>query len=354
MYGTRVPRSADHVTRRLALLVAVILLATVAAAPVSVPAAAQAIVAPAQAVLDGALQRRLQAVIDQARPGRGVPGISAAVATSDDIWVGVAGKQRFHPDMPVRTDTPFEIGSVTKTFVAAVILQLSQEGKLSLSDHLSRWERHVPYASRITVRQLLSHTSGVRDMWWNPSYHRRVEGHPRHVWTYPEVRAMIGPARFRPGARFEYSNANYVLLGRIITLVTHHPVAQEIRTRLLDPLHLDSTWYQGAETGPTTVAMGYLRRNGRWVRQGDGTGLRPTTSIATFFGSSGAMVSTPHDLAIWARALYGGQILWPSSLRLMTRFNSHDYGLGARRMTMGGRTAWGHGGSLDGFEPSMW
>ena len=165
---------------------------------------------------------------------------------------------------------------------------------------------------------------------------------------------MIGPSRFRPGTAFEYSNSNYVLLGRIITLVTRHTVAQEIRTRFLDPLHLDSTWYQGFETGPRTVAMGYQRVNGRWVPQGNGRGLRPTTSIASFFGSAGAMVSTPHDLAIWARALYGGHVLSASSLRLMTRFNSHDYGLGTRRKMMGGRVAWGHGGSLDGFETSMW
>ncbi len=100
--------------------------------------------------------------------------------------------------------------------------------------------------------------------------------------------------------------------------------------------------------------MGYQRVNGRWVPQGNGRGLRPTTSIASFFGSAGAMVSTPHDLAIWARALYGGHVLSASSLRLMTRFNSHDYGLGTRRTMMGGRVAWGHGGSLDGFETSMW
>ena len=105
---------------------------------------------------------------------------------------------------------------------------------------------------------------------------------------------MIGPARFQPGTAFEYSNSNYVLLGRIIELVTGHTVAQEIRTRLLDPLHLDSTWYQGAETGPRTVAMGYQRVNGRWVPQGNGKGLRPTTSIAIVLRVGGCHgVDTP-------------------------------------------------------------
>ncbi len=347
MYRRSVPPRRAQVRRRLSLLTAVLVLVTMVGAPASAPVAARS-------AIDATLQRRLQDVITLARPAKGVPGISAAVATSDDLWTGVTGLQRFQPDQPMETDTPLSIGSVTKTFVAAVVLELVQEGKLSLGDHLSRWETHVPYASRITVRELLSHTSGVRDMWWSPRYHRLVEERPGHVWTYPEVRSLIGPPRFRPGTAFEYSNSNYVLLGRIVQLVTHHSVAQEIRTRLLDPLRLESTWFQGAETGPVTVAMGYKRWNGHWVSLGDGTGLRPTTSIATFFGAAGAMVSTPHDLAIWARALYGGHVLSAESLRLMTDFNRHDYGLGTRRVQMGGRVAWGHGGSLDGFETSMW
>ena len=350
--------TGERVSQRAALLVAAIMLVA-GSSPMSAPVAAQSSTGATLSAIGPTLERRLQDVIDAARPSEGVPGISAAVATPEDLWLGVTGKasldlHKGDPVAPVRDDTPFEIGSVTKTFVAAVVLELSQEGRLSLDDHLSLWETKVPDARRITVRELLSHTSGVRDMWRNPSYHRRVEGRPNHVWTYPEVRAMIGPPRFRPGTAFEYSNSNYVLLGHIIERVTGHSVAQEIRTRLLDPLHLDSTWYQGAETGPRTVAMGYKRLNGRWIPQGDGTGLRPTTSIATFFGSAGAMVSTPRDLATWARALYGGHVLTAASLRLMTHFNAHDYGLGTRRVIMGGRVAWGHGGSLDGFETSMW
>ena len=145
VYRTRVPRPGDQVSRRLALLAAAVMLATLAIAPVSVPAAAQANADAAGTVIGATLQRRLQDVIDLARPRKGVPGISAAVATPDDMWLGVTGQQRFDPDVAVRADTPFEIGSVTKTFVAAVILELREEGKLKLSDRLSRWEQHIPY-----------------------------------------------------------------------------------------------------------------------------------------------------------------------------------------------------------------
>ena len=308
----------------------------------------------AQSGIGDGLRGRLQSVVDEARRDEPVPGISAAVATPDDAWVGVAGKARSDPEEVVRPETPFVIASVTKTFVAAAILQLREEGRLSFGDKLSRWETRVPDATRITIRQLLSHTSGVRDMWRHPRYVQRVEGRPNHVWTYREVRAMIGSPRFAPGTRYEYSNSNYVLLGRIIELETGHSVAREIRRRFLEPLGLDDTWFQGAEGDPDAVAMGYERRNGTWKPMSDGEGLRPTTSLATFFGASGAMVSTARDVADWARALYGGRVLRPSSLDHMTTFNSHDYGLGARRKVIGGREAWGHGGSLDGFETSMW
>ena len=299
----------------------------------------------AGAGIGDALRGRLQAVIDDARHDEPVPGISAAVATPDGAWAGVAGKARFEPGVAVDADTPFAIASITKTFVAAVILQLREEGELSFSDKLSRWETQVPNATRITVRQLLSHTSGVRDMWRHPRYTARVEGRPDHVWTYAQVRAMIGASRFAPGTGFEYSNSNYVLLGRIIELETGHSVAHEIRRRFLDPLGLDDTWFQGAEDGPRAAAIGYERRSGTWIRQGDGTGLRPTTSIATFFGASGAMASTARDLATWARALYGGRVLATASLTRMTDFDRHDYGLATRRKQIGDRLAWGHGGS---------
>ena len=119
-----------------------------------------------------------------------VPGISAAVATPDGAWTGVAGKARFDPAVRSPRRHTVRHRSVTKTFVAAVILQLREEGKLSLSDQLSRWETQVPNATRITVRQLLSHTSGVRDMWRHPSYKAAGRGSARPC---VDLRARSGP-----------------------------------------------------------------------------------------------------------------------------------------------------------------
>ena len=227
----------------------------------------------AQSGIGDALRTRLQSVVDDARRDEPVPGISAAVATADDTWAGVAGKARSAPDLPVGPDTPFVIASVTKTFVAAAILQLREEGRLSFGDKLSRWETRVPNATRMTIRQLLSHTSGVRDMWRHPRYVQRVEGRPNHEWTYREVRAMIGPPRFPPGKGYEYSNSNYVLLGRIIERATGRSVASEVPAPVPGAPGSRSTWFQGVEDGPRAVAMGYERRNGTWKPMSDGAGL---------------------------------------------------------------------------------
>ncbi len=311
----------------------------------------------------GSLGSRLQGVVDRTLvSGVGIPGISAAIQTPDGTWTGVAGDASVSPARPVAADTPFAVASVTKTFVAAVVMQLVEEGRLSLDDRLSRWVSGIPNGSRITVRQMLQHTSGIRDIFDSPRYVRLVEGRQGHVWTFSEIKALIGAPLFAPGAGWRYSNSNYILLGRIVERVTGMGIARAIRTRILGPLGLRDTWFQGAESQDQQVAMGYHRVNGRWKAYGDGTGLRPYTSMATFVWAAGAMVSTPADLARWARALYGGtvrtakggRILSAASVRLMTTFNDRKYGLGTRKTTLGDRVAWGHGGSLDGFETSMW
>jgi D-alanyl-D-alanine carboxypeptidase len=306
--------------------------------------------------LSPALADELQAIVEKARTGPAVPGISAAVQLRDGTtWTGVSGKAVLEGDgRRVTPDTPFEIASGTKTFVAATILQLAQEGALRLGDRLARWLPHFPRARRITLHHLLSHTSGIRDIFMGHNYRARVLRRPTHAWTFREILTMVGPPRFEPGHGWEYSNTNYVLLGRVIEVVTGQSVSAEIRHRFLEPLGLTSTWFQGEESVPVTVAMGYRRRSGRWRPESNGAGLLPTTSLATFVWAAGAMVSTPRDLVTWARALYGGRVLSARSTRRLLRFNHHDYGLGVRRTWMGRRRAFGHGGSLDGYETSMW
>jgi CubicO group peptidase (beta-lactamase class C family) len=244
--------------------------------------------------------------------------------------------------------------------VATVVLMLVEDGELSLSSKLSRWLPDFPYARSITIRQLLSHTSGIRDLFDDPANQRYLEAHTSHRFTFRQIVRRIGPPRARPGVRYSYSNANYILLGRIVERVTGKGIATVIRSRLLRPLGLTRTWFQGEEPTPAAMsgrrAMGYARRSGGWDAFGNGSGLRPWTSMATFIWSAGAMMSTPTDLARWARALYGGRVpgLSDASLARMTDFGKRGYGLGARTTFKGDREAWGHGGSLDGFQTGMW
>lgn len=241
----------------------------------------------------GTLGRRLQTAVDNTlTAGIGIPGISAAIQTPDGTWTGVAGSADLSTGRAVTPGTPFLVASVTKTFVAAVVLQLVEEGRISLEDRLSRWVSGVPNGSRITVRQMLQHTSGIRDITQHARYRELVEGRPDHVWTFSEIVGLIGPSLFAPGTGWKYSNSNYVLLGRIVERVTGMGIAQAIRTRLLDPLDLRQTWFQGEESGGGQVAMGYRRVNGRWKPYGTPSSLRPTTSIATFFWASGPW--SPH------------------------------------------------------------
>lgn len=302
------------------------------------------------------LEAQLQAIVANAR-ANGVPGVSAAIETPDGRWTGVAGKASLRPARSVTPQTAFEAGSVTKTFVAAVVLQLVGEGRLSLTSKLSRWMPDVRYASRITVRHLLSHTSGLRDLFDDPANQRYLERDKGKRFTFREIVRRMGPPRTLPGVRYSYSNANYILLGRIVERVTGTGIASAIRSRLLRPLDLRRTWFQGEEPAPSGMsgkrAMGYAAGGKAF---GTGAGLRPWTSMATFIWSAGAMMSTPTDLARWARALYGGRVpgLSAASLERMTDFGPRGYGLGTRRSIKGDREAWGHGGSLDGFQTGMW
>lgn len=302
------------------------------------------------------LERRLQDILADAR-ANGVPGVSAAIETPDGLWTGVVGKASLKPARTVTPETAFVAGSVTKTFVAAVVMLLVEDGKLSLSSKLSRWMPDFPYARRITIRQLLTHKSGIRDLFDDPANQRYLEAHKDRRFTFGSIVKRIPRPRARPGQRYHYSNANYVLLGRIVERVTGKGIGKVIRSRLLEPLGLTRTWFQGEEPAPAGMssrrAMGYAS-GGRPF--GDGSGLRPWTSMATFIWAAGAMMSTPTDLARWARALYGGRVpgLSDASLRRMTEFHSKDYGLGTRSTAKGDREAWGHGGSLDGFQTGMW
>lgn len=307
-------------------------------------------------VVDAELAVKLQARLDRWRLNHQAPGVAAAVRLPDGSrWIGTSGTRTTGKQArQVGSATPFAVASLTKTFMAALILQLREEGRLWLGTRISTWLPDYPKADRITVKMLLNHRSGIFDYFAHPRYEARVFGRPSHRWRPAEILKLTGPRYCAPGKCYRYSNTNYVLLGQIVRKVTGKSPARNIRERFLEPLALDETYFQGQEPIGKVPAKGYWATSDGWRGFSDGTRRRPNTSAATVAESAGAMVSSVRDISDWQDALFGGGVLEPASLELMLQFHpSSGYGLGMRYAVLDGRLGIGHGGSLRGYVSLM-
>lgn len=309
----------------------------------------------------GALQARLNAIRVQYH----VPGVSATIIWPDGrSWTGVNGWADVKQHVPVAPTTAFSAGSVSKTFLAALILQLADEGRLSLDDPVLRWLPTALVPADATIRELLDHTSGLYDFFSNPAIDTALLADRRRAWTPARALGYMRSPYCTPGTCWHYSNSNYVLLGQVVQRVTGNPVAAELRRRFLAPLRLVRTFVQGAEAARGTVATSYeVLGSGSSIRttsQADGTAISPFTSVVTAAGSAGATAATSRDLAVWARRLYGGAVLRPDALVAMLDV-SHSlgagsalpYGLGVEEAWLGGRLTVGHNGRLIGAGATM-
>lgn len=268
----------------------------------------------------------LRGALDRARWAYGIYGVQYAVATSGGDWTVASGVAR-DGQTPLTPEAPSAVGSATKTFVAAIVLELAHEGRLKLDDRVRAHLPDLPIPGGVTVRQLLSHTSGLADL-FGP-LQAKLTADPAHVYTPAEVLAAAGPAWFGAGAGFAYSNTNYVILGLLVEKVTGTPMSEVLAQRIFEPLGLASA---GLGDG--------IGADGRPI-------LQP--AWATSFWTSGAITATARDLARWGAELYGGRVLDPSSLAAMTTFTPDDYGLGSQRLHLDGVVAYGHSGLLSTY-----
>ncbi len=346
-------------TRPLIRLIALLVLTclgapTVNAATVRVSAAANS---SAAADVDPSLAAELQAILDEYTVNKPVPGVSAAVILSDGSrWASGGGQaDRNSSQALMGGDTRSVIGSITKTFVAALILQLVEEGRLSLKSRLSRWFPEYPFASSIRIRNLLRHTSGLADYFTHPDYARLVYRRPDHHWTPDEILGLVrSDLLFPPGHGWSYSNTNYLFLGLIAEQVTGDDLATELKTRFFEPYGLANTYFQADEPSPAGTAQGYLLKKSGFVGFSDGSQYRPNTSAATVAWAAGAIVSSASEVATWTRALYSGSVVSRRSLTKVTRFNASQYGFATMLFDAGGNIAWGHTGSLRGYDAMTW
>ncbi|GAA5107629.1 serine hydrolase domain-containing protein [Nocardia iowensis] len=295
-----------------------------------------------------------------------LPGAQVVVTDHGRVWTASAGVGDLERGTPFPDDARVRIASNTKTFVATVMLQLTAEGKVELDAPVERYLPGVVRGpsidgNRITIRNLLQHTSGL------PDYAAELGAPPQagqidytseparwQTVNMTEVvrNAMTAPADFEPGTQWAYSNTNYALAGMVIENITASSVGAEITRRIIEPLGLRDTYYPGPDEtdirGPHP--LGYSEIGGKRVDY--------TSQNVSSAGAAGAMVGTGADLNRFFIALLDGKLLPPAQLTEMKRtVPTADpgppvgYGLGLihRRLPCG-KDSWGHGGDIDGFQ----
>ncbi|MDQ4085414.1 MAG: beta-lactamase family protein [Actinomycetota bacterium] len=316
--------------------------ATTALAVLAAPAAGTA--APEEADRS-ALQRRLDDVV-----AAGAVGALAEVRDERGVWRRTSGVAERGTRRSVPVLGRFRAGSITKTFVATVALQLVGEGRLRLDDTVEAWlPGAVPDGHRITVRHLLGHTSGLYDYLDTLPGPREPEflDNRWRSWTTAELveRAVSHPPTFEPpGSAFAYSNTNYLLLGRIVEQVTGRTYAEVIERRVIGPLRLRGTSVPGTSPWiPLPHPHGYVPT----LRDGEMHLLDYTEMNPSVMGASGEMISTTKDLNRFFAALLGGRLLPGHLLDEMKTpgIERGTYGLGlAWRETACGVRVYGNDG----------
>jgi D-alanyl-D-alanine carboxypeptidase len=307
------------------------------------------------------LRSALQARLDGIRDKYSIPGISVAIQLPDgSTWLGTSGDADLANATAVTPDTAFGIASVSKTFTAALILDLVSDGRLGLDDPV---DRHLPGLGldpEITVRQLLDHTSGLQDYFLTRRIDAALQGDPSRRWDAQDALAFVGKPYFEPGTSWRYSNTNYLVLGMLAEEIGGAPLADLLRDRFFEPLGMGHTWYQPTEAPQASLARAYrLTGSGtetRAIDLSDGGGIMPFTSVVTAAAGAGGIASTAGDLVRWARALYEGGALDRASVAEMVgdvdRTEPFDprlpYGLGVQAVPIAGHRALGHSGRLLG------
>ncbi|MED4030358.1 serine hydrolase [Priestia megaterium] len=290
-----------------------------------------------------------QQAIDEAANTKNIPGVIATVKNGDTNWSYASGEANIERNHKVDADSTFRIGSTTKTFVATVALQLAGEKKLSLDDTIEEWLPGLIKGkgydgNKITIRQLLNHTSGIPDF-LTSELKTKLLGNPSENYTPEQLIARA--LELKPVTGWSYSSTNTVIVGLIIQKVTGETYAEQIKKRIIEPLALKETFLPGSSMDiPKKNARGYLNTGDKLV---DITVLNPS-----FANAGGEMISTGEDLTTFFGALLGGKLLTPEMQKEMMTSTVDSpigkYGLGIHVTKLpDGTEVWGHGGGIPGF-----
>jgi D-alanyl-D-alanine carboxypeptidase len=320
------------------------------------------------------LEKELPAVLK----ANAIPGALVLIRSPEKgDWTGTFGTAVLGKDVPMTLADHFRIGSNTKTMTSTVILQLVEEGKLKLSDPISKFRPDVPDGKNITIEDLSEMRSGLFSYTFDEGFNEAIDRHPRKAWTPNELLkiAFSHPSPGTPGGEFEYNNTNIALLGVVIQKLTGMSASAAFKQRIFEPLGLTHTYLPGRKDWklPSPHAQGYqfgtnvetissyavpkaklkAALNGTYLPNND-TGASPSWAW-----TAGGAVSTPADLATYAQALGGGGLLSPkmqklrlASLKPLSADSPPgvEYGLGLAQFAPG---IIGHDGQLPGFSSFM-
>ncbi|GAB2530202.1 serine hydrolase domain-containing protein [Nocardia heshunensis] len=320
----------------------------------------------------------LRPIIEKLMKDNVIPGAVVVVKSpKDGNWTATFGTGTIGKDVPITVDDHFRFGSNTKTMTVTVLMQLAQEGKLALDDPIAKYWPGVPNGDRITLAELAEMRSGLFSYTFDEPFNASLDNDPQRVWTPQQLLdiAFSHPVNFAPGAQFEYSNTNTILLGLVIEKVTGKPVADSFKQRIFDPLGLTHTSFPAAtdnsipDPHPQGYAFGtnistlktFALPPDQQAAALAGTLLPSdqTTSSPSWTWTAGSMISTVDDMTTYVQAMVDGKLLDPQMQK--TRIDSIQpidpanpamagYGLGIVRF---GAHLLGHDGQMPGFMTFM-
>ncbi|HET9742871.1 MAG TPA: serine hydrolase domain-containing protein [Terriglobales bacterium] len=305
------------------------------------------LVAFAQSSLTPQQTSQIDQLVGKVLAERGVPSASiAAVKDGKLVFAKGYGQGRLSPAMASTPETRYAVGSISKQFTAAALLMLQQEGKLSIDDPVGKYMPDLTRANEVTIRELLSHTSGYQD-YYPQDYVPEFMQHPTTTAHILDTWAKR-PLDFDPGTKWQYSNTNYVIAGAIAEKVSGEPIFQLLNRRIFQPLGMKSVFDIDHNQPAAADALGYFS-------YGDGPNrVQPKEGDGWLF-AAGELDMTASDLMKWDIAMMNESLLQPASYKqmetvvLLKNGESTGYGLGVDIGSWEGHRAINHSGEVSGY-----
>jgi len=282
--------------------------------------------------------QKLDSLFDLLESHNKFMGSLAVSQNGKSLYQKTIGYVNIEDSIKSNHSTKYRVGSISKMFTASLILKAVEENKLALDDTLDQFYPEIVNANKITIKNLLSHSSGIHDFTRNEDY---LDWHQTQQSKENMLERIAGfQSDFEPNSKSEYSNSNFVLLTFILQDLYKTPFSKLLETKIILPLSLKNTAYGQKINPKTNEALSYSFL-GKWNKE--------TETDMSIPQGAGAIISTPEDLNIFITALFNGEIISKNSLELMKTIEN-GYGLGLFKFPYNDKWSYGHTGGIDGFQ----